>query len=329
MQLPFLRFEPLLKHYLWGGERLQTRLGKTVPKGKTCAESWEIVDRPEHQSVAMDGPFAGKTIHQIANEFPECLYGHAGPFPPRFPLLLKFLDAQLDLSVQVHPNDAQAAQLTPPDLGKTEAWYVLEADKRSRIFAGLAAGIDEAALRAALAAQNSERCIHVFESQSHDCVFVPAGAVHALGAGNLIAEIQQASDTTFRLHDWNRVGPDGKPRELHVESAMRVIDFAAGPILPIRSKLDETGRATLVDCDKFRWDRVRTSTPLPLGGDGRCHVFASVEGSAQLLGEHGSWQIRPGSSWLAPASSSPAQFVPSGICTLLDATLPVPAVAAS
>src|SRR3954451_2888303 len=155
---------------------------------------------------------------------------------PQFPLLFKFLDCQRVLSVQVHPNNEQAAKLDPPDLGKTEAWVVLAADPGSKIYAGLKSGVDRKALAAAVASGRCEECLHEFEPRVGDCVFIEAGTVHALGAGLLIAEIQQDSDTTFRLFDWNRAHKTGKPRPLHIEQSLDTINYKRGPVQPVRRK---------------------------------------------------------------------------------------------
>ena len=168
-------------------------------------------------------------MHDLVTQHGPALFGRHHP-QRQFPLLFKFLDCQQTLSVQVHPNDEQAARLNPPDLGKTEAWVVLAAEPGSKIYAGLKPGVD----RADVGARNNapalcEECLHQFEPQAGDCVFIEAGTVHALGAGLLIAEIQQASDTTFRLFDWNRVDRDGKPRPLHIRESLDTIDFLARP----------------------------------------------------------------------------------------------------
>src|SRR5437762_3487788 len=212
-----LTFHPVLKHYLWGGRRLGTVLGKPIGEGTDYAESWDIADHEHGQSVVASGPLAGTSLKNlVATRGSELLGRHAerhggrslqGSSQPRFPLLFKFLDCQCDLSVQVHPNDAAAARLTPPDLGKTEAWVILDSQPGSRIYAGLKRGFDRASLSAAIRSARAEECLHSFEPQPGQCLFIPAGAVHALGAGLLVAEIQQASDTTYRVFDWNRVGP--------------------------------------------------------------------------------------------------------------------------
>lgn len=176
-----LRFHPLYKRYLWGGRRLETALGKPLPPGDNYAESWEICDHGADQSVAAWGPLAGKTLASLVREYGRQLLGRHHP-KSQFPLLVKFLDAAQSLSVQVHPNDVQAAGLNPPDSGKTEAWIVLEAEPESRIYAGLKAGVKRSDLERAVREGRCEDCLHYFHPQIGDCVYSPAGTIHALGA---------------------------------------------------------------------------------------------------------------------------------------------------
>ena len=231
---PPLRFAPLLKRYLWGGRRLGTLLGKPIGAEEDYAESWEIADHGADQTVVSGGPLAGMTLEQVLEKHGRELLGQHWDSKQcsRFPLLFKFLDCRRVLSVQVHPNDAAAAKQVPPDLGKTEAWVILAAEPGSVVYAGLKRGFDQAALERELVRGTTELCLHKFEPKVGDCIFIPAGTVHALGAGLVVAEIQQASDTTFRLFDWNRVGPDGKPRQLHIEESLAAIDYSAGPVQP-------------------------------------------------------------------------------------------------
>lgn len=317
-----LQFEPLLRRYIWGGRRLGAELGKPLGDGDDYAESWEICDHRADQSRVINGPLAGQTLHQLVAQHGADLLGRHHP-QPRFPLLLKFLDARQKLSVQVHPNDEQAARLNPPDLGKTEAWIVLATDPRSRIYAGLRPGCDRTALKRAIAEGACEHCLHSFVPCVGDCVFIPAGTVHALGEGLLIAEIQQASDTTFRLFDWNRVGPDGKPRPLHIEQALEVIDFTAGPIGPQKPEPAAAGRAErLVSCDKFVLDRWRCNQPQELGGDDRCHIVAVLSGIANLESPWIARRLTKGDVVLLPAAAGAVRFDPHGGAELLDAYLP-------
>ena len=192
---------------------MQTVLGKPIGPGDDYAESWEVADHGADQSIVDFGPLAGTTLGELVLGRGDELVGPKGtvPYPQaRFPLLVKFLDAKQVLSVQVHPNDEQAAKQTPPDLGKTEAWVMLATEPGSKIYAGLRPGVDRAQLEAAIRDGTCERLLHSFEPKPGDCVFIPAGTVHAIGQGLLVAEIQQSSDTTFRLFDWNRTGADGR-----------------------------------------------------------------------------------------------------------------------
>jgi len=177
-----LRLQPLFRRYLWGGRRLETMLGKPLGEGDDYAESWEVVDHGDDQSVVAAGPASGLTLHQLVVEHGAELLGRHNPIR-QFPLLFKFLDCNRTLSVQVHPNDEQAAQLDPPDLGKTEAWVVLAADPGSKIYAGLEPGVTRAALSAALAAGTCEGCLHQFQPSVGDCVFIQAGTASAAPDG--------------------------------------------------------------------------------------------------------------------------------------------------
>jgi mannose-6-phosphate isomerase len=328
-----LRFEPVLKRYLWGGRRLETVLGKPLPPGDDFAESWEVADHRAGQSVVSAGALKGATLNEVlANHGSELLgkHHHNGQTNPRFPLLFKLLDAQKVLSVQVHPTDSAAAQLTPPDLGKTEAWVVLHADPGSLIYAGFKRGFDRAAVERELVRGTIELCLHKFEPKVGDCLFIPAGVVHALGAGVVIAEIQQASDTTFRLYDWKRVGPDGQPRPLHIEQSLAAIDFDRGPVDPQtpvvvnRPGADAAHIEQLVACDKFVLERWQTSGPVKIGCEDRFHLLCVLEGEMTISTDPSGLPVTRGQSLLLPASS-PALLSPRDSATFLVAYLPDPA----
>lgn len=317
-----LRFRPLLRQYLWGGRRLATLLGKPLGPGDDYAESWEVVDRGEDQSVVQFGPLAGAALADLVRQRGRELLGQHYP-KERFPLLLKFLDAQKTLSVQVHPNDEQAARLFPPDAGKTEAWVVLEAEPGSVIYAGLRPGTDRAMLQKTILEGNCEEQLHRFEPTVGDCLFIPAGTVHALGAGLVVAEIQQSSDTTFRLFDWNRVGPDGNPRTLHVEQALEVIDFHRGPVGPQSPQPTATdGEELLVECDHFVLRRWRLNRPQVVGGGDRFHIVTVLKGSLRIEGDASEEVLTAGSTALLPASCGPVELRPEKSAVLLDSHLP-------
>ncbi|MEO1497764.1 MAG: type I phosphomannose isomerase catalytic subunit [Planctomycetota bacterium] len=324
--LPPLRFEPIFQNYLWGGRRLGSLLGKPIGQDGVYAESWEVVDHPDGQSRVTNGPLAGQTLAEIVAQSPTEFYGEGVASPPRFPLLLKYLDAQKTLSVQVHPNDAQGAKLDPPDLGKTEAWLVIAAEPGSKIYAGLRDGVGRDELAAALEAGECDRCLHAFEPRVGDCVFIPAGTVHALGDGLVIAEIQQASNTTFRLFDWNRVDKDGKPRPLHIEQSLATINYQRGPVAPQTPGPLSGGGERLVECDKFVFDRWTLSpnaaaTPEPCKGFRILTVIDGVAAVACVGAEPE--RLSLGETLLAPACCSDATITAGEAgATVLDMRLP-------
>jgi mannose-6-phosphate isomerase len=300
-----LIFSPLYRTYLWGGRRFATRLGRELPEGETFAESWELVDHGHDQSVVRAGPLAGTPLQTLVRENgPQLMGRHAGL--EAFPLLFKFLDAKLDLSVQVHPDDARAAQLTPPDRGKTEAWYVVDAEPGSQIYAGVRDGVTTDDLRQAITAGTLERCLHAFTAKAGDCVFIPAGTVHAIGGGLVIAEIQQSSDVTYRLYDWNRVGPDGKPRELHIDAGLEAVTQFC-PVSPRRARgTTAPSGFPLVSCEYFGLDLFTAGMDREpawhLGGDDSPHFLAVLQGSLALPTEWGLPALQAGDCVLLPAS---------------------------
>ena len=302
-----LVFSPLYRTYLWGGRRFETHFGRQLPDGDTFAESWELVDHGVDQSVVREGPLTGKTLGELVRtRGPELMGRQAGV--EAFPLLFKLLDAKQDLSVQVHPDDARAAGLTPPDRGKTEAWFVVDAEPGSRIYAGLREGVTTSDLRSAIAYGTLGTCLHAFEAQPGDCIFIPAGTVHAIGSGLLIAEIQQSSDVTYRLFDWNRVGPDGKPRQLHVDAGLEAVT-QLGPVTPRRAAADTSEAARmspLVSCDYFRLDLLTPAgsgkSRWQLGGDDAPHFVSVLSGKLELSP---GWKMPPlgaGDCVLLPAA---------------------------
>lgn len=320
-----LRFQEVFRQYIWGGRRLETSLGKSIPVGEQIAESWEVVDHGNDQSVVIAGELSGQSLHSIVTSHSAELFGCHSPLR-QFPLLFKFLDCQRTLSVQVHPNDAQAALLDPPDLGKTEAWVVLAAEPGSKIYAGLQADCIRDDLAKHLQNGSCEECLHAFEPQVGDCVFIPAGTVHALGAGLLIAEIQQASDTTYRLFDWNRLDTDGKPRQLHVEQSLEVTDYQRGPVGPQvpESTKENDGLLieNLVDCEKFVLNRWNFNQPVSCGDDHRFHLLVVTEGEVSVEGDPMDQPVTAGETILLPASCGEVPISPLGDATLLEIHLP-------
>jgi mannose-6-phosphate isomerase len=297
-------------------------LGKQLGAGSDYAESWEIVDRASDQSIVAFGSLAGYSLGQLVREQATSLLGRHAPLPS-FPLLFKFLDAHDRLSLQVHPDDTRAAKLDPPDSGKTEAWVVLAADPGSYLYAGLRRGITPDIFRRELSLRTPELCVEYIEPRVGDCFFLPAGVVHALGPGLLIAEIQQSSDTTYRLYDWGRLGSDGKPRELHVDEGFNAIDESHGPVAarqPVATGVPGVER--LVACDEFVLDRWRLSDARAIGGDERCHILAVVEGALHVAGDPAERPLARGDVMLLPAELGQVQIQPREPTVMLDIYLP-------
>ena len=298
-------FQPFFRPQIWGGRRLAAHLNKPLPPEGRYGESWEISGHPLHVSVVARGPWAGTPLPELWRRHAGEIWGHAGPCPETFPWLIKFLDCEDLLSVQVHPDDAAADRFRPGERGKTEAWVVLHAKPGAILYTGLLPGIDAAALRQALDEGTVERCLHGFHPRAGDCVYLRAGTVHAAGGGVLLAEIQQPSDATLRLFDWNRLGPDGKPRPLHRDAALAATDWSLGPVLPRRDEPGKSGHAVLLDCPFFRIHRIR----LPAGEQaclagfrGGMAVWTVVRGEAVLRTSQGRYRFPLGVTVLVPAA---------------------------
>lgn len=218
-----LKFQPIFKERIWGGRNLGRLYGKALPPGVPIGESWEISDRPGDVSVIANGPLSGHDLHWLVQLHGRELLGEASLRGNRFPLLIKLLDAQEKLSLQVHPPASQAATLGGEP--KTEMWFVADAAQDAELFVGLKRGITREIFQQKMEAGTVADCFHRIPVNAGDTMFLPSGRVHAIGAGLVIFEIQQNSDTTYRVFDWNRVGLDGKPRELHVAESLASIDF--------------------------------------------------------------------------------------------------------
>jgi mannose-6-phosphate isomerase len=315
-----LRFEPLLKQIRWGGTRLGTVLGKQLGSETDYAESWEIVDHGADQSIVVAGPLAGLTLLELLRQHNEAVLGrHSGR--EQFPLLIKFLDANDRLSVQVHPDDSQAIRFDPAENGKTEAWIIIDAEPGSRLYAGLKSGVAVDDLQSAIADGTVEHCLHSFEVSAGDCVFIPAGTVHAIAEGILLAEVQQSSDLTFRLYDWGRAGADGKPRELHIEQALMCTGFEVGPVHCQHPQTIEHGQE-LVSCEYFTIRRYSGPGEVLLPDDNRFHILMGLSGAASLVAGSQVECLNFGQTLLLPAARESSTINLSAGNTVLDVFLP-------
>jgi mannose-6-phosphate isomerase len=245
--MEILRFEPLYQERVWGGQALAAAFGRALPGGHLIGESWEIVDRPEAQAVVSDGPYAGDTLRRLIEGRGDEVMGPRWPAGRPFPILVKWLDCRERLSLQVHPPADRA-----PALGgepKTENWFIAEATPEASLIVGLRQGVTRDEFERALADGTVEKCINRFSVAAGDSILVRSGTVHAIDAGNLILEIQQNSDTTYRVHDWGRTGLDGKPRPLHLREALASILWGQPQRQPLRAAISP---AVLADCAEFR-----------------------------------------------------------------------------
>lgn len=328
--LPPLRFRPLIKNLRWGGTRLGTLLGKSIGAAQNAGESWEVVDHGSDQSIVAAGPFAGWTLADLMKEHRSDLLGpHLGQATSTqttFPLLAKFLDAHDRISLQVHPDSWHSRQMTGADCGKTEAWVILQALPGSLIYAGLRPGVLKSQLEYAVRNGSLMECVHTFEARRGDCILIPAGTIHAIGEGVLLAEIQQTSDTTYRLHDWGRVGMDGLPRQLHIREALVCTDYSRGPINPLKPRIIATGGENrieeLVACDYFAIHRHQGTAAWSVNSLRRFRIVMLLEGNAELTWPDNSDVMTAGDTILIPASCPNCQIAPKSECTLLEVFVP-------
>jgi len=309
-----LLFQPVYKDYLWGGNRLARCFDRTGTP-PVCAESWELADRPEGMSIVINGTLKGQSLHALVESFGPALLGE-GASESTFPLLVKLIDARQDLSVQVHP-DERSAPLTGGE-PKTEMWYVLEADPAAVIYAGLKPGITRARFEEALRLQHLEtEALAVIPAKPGRAIFVPGGRPHAIGAGCMLLEVQQNSNTTYRVYDWNRTDAQGRTRELHLEQAMQVMDWKnAQPEVNSPRPLPQTtpnAYAAIIQCPFFNTVRIALSAPEPVTHDARSfHAFFVVSGSV-LIGAGGTVaSAGKGTTCLIPAAATHYTLTPVG-----------------
>lgn len=306
-----LVFEPIFMERVWGGRRLETVYGKRLPPGSPIGESWEIVDRPGAQSVVRFGALRGRTLQQLWIENRPEIFGDP-PEAPRFPLLVKLLDAREKLSVQVHPPARIASELGGEP--KTEFWYVADAAPGAELYVGLRKGSGRTEFEKALREGVLGDHVHRLMVQTGDAMFLPSGRVHAIGAGNLIVEIQQNSDTTYRVFDWNRPGTDGQPRKLHIEESLRCIDFD-----DCQPALAQATGELLVRHNQFEVQKWQLEAPRMVGPAGEFAIVFCLAGAIDCAGS----QMKPGEFFLVPSSLRDRVLKPMADNTaLLRVTVP-------
>ena len=314
-----LTFHPIFKERTWGGRELERCFGKKLPPGARIGESWEISDRPGDASVVANGELAGKSLRWLMEQHAAEILGDATPAAGgRFPLLCKILDAREKLSLQVHPSASTAAELNGEP--KTELWFIAQAGPAAELFVGLKRGVARAGFEKKIADGSVADAVHRISVRAGDAMFLPAGRVHAIGGGLVIFEIQQNSDTTYRVFDWNRVGLDGRPRELHVAESLASIDFEDFEPKLVQSRFTTDGNihkrmlvnGPLFDVEVWKLKAGATGWLRP----NRLQVVAVTEGEVELEADAMAVDLAGGQFGLVPA-----RLKRTGISAKSDATL--------
>ena len=315
-----LRFQPIYFDRVWGGRAIETALGRPLPANRPIGESWDLVDRPEARSVVRAGPLAGQTLRALLEKYPADIMGPGWPAARPFPLLVKWLDCRERLSLQVHPPAKIAAELGGEP--KTENWFIVETTPGAHLIVGLRPGVTHDQFERALADGTVEQCVHRVSVVAGDSILVHSGQVHAIDAGNLLLEIQQNSDTTYRVSDWNRKGLDGKPRQLHVAESLRSILWDDPAPALVRGA---PTTAVLADCPEFLIRRV------PLAKDEKLSIAAGeqprlvsvVAGSLRVAGSSGEILVR-GDNVLLPRAGAFTFEALTGVIALITENFHTP-----
>lgn len=318
MYQALIRFEEAFFERIWGGHRLRNQLRLAAPADRPIGEAWLISDHDQHESVVAKGPWAGRTLHELLVNHRDYLLGtQARPtVHGRFPLLLKILDAADVLSVQVHPDDAAALAMNEPDVGKTEMWHVLDSEPGSSLICGLDPALTREGFLAAVADNTIAGSMRQFPAPPGTTAFVAAGTVHAIGAGILLAEIQQNSDLTYRIYDWDRVDGNGQRRELHLEKAARVTRFGSdhgGAATPLDYVRDGVTITVLGACAYFANQLIRMSGHAALDTAGRSfHIVMPRDRAITVTAANETIELAPCRAVLIPAGVGPFQLEGEG-----------------
>ncbi len=312
MELYPLKFNPIYKEKIWGGNKLAEVFARDLPNDK-IGESWEVSAHPNGTSIIENGIYQGRKITNLIEKNPKEILGNIElDENKRFPLLIKILDANAKLSVQVHPDD-EYAQEAENELGKTEMWYILEAKPGARLVYGLKPGTKKDDFAAAIEDGNLEKYLNEVIVEKGDVFYMPSGTVHAIEDGILLAEIQQNSDTTYRVYDWNRVGEDGKPRDLHVERALDVIDFKKDVVqaksTPLVINKENYTRSFLTACPYFVTEKIEVNGLYQIGTDrNRFYIVMNLKGQAGISSNEKVYNLSPGDTYFLPADLGPVKI---------------------
>lgn len=302
--MEILKFDPIFKSVIWGGERI-ARFKGIPSQGDHIGESWELSPMPGHESVVSQGTFKGATLPSLIAGHGDEIMGRRlmAMYDGKFPLLIKLIDSSDDLSVQVHPDDALAAR-RHQSLGKTEMWYSIAPAEGAYLYAGFSRRLDPSEFRREVAENEIIPSLRKYFTHAGDVFFLPAGRVHSIGRGNFVLEIQEASDITYRIYDYDRRDAAGNPRQLHVEESVDAIDFADTDALPAVNVQPLAGRfSTLAECDYFKTEvaRVDGAMPLDLAARDSFTILVCVGGELSVSSDEGTVALRQGETALVPA----------------------------
>ncbi len=323
-QLYPLKFEPIYQYRIWGGRRLKHLLSKPLPKEDPIGEAWLLSDRKDHASKVSEGKLKGTTITELMKDYRSEIMGKLGDHFDGFPLLLKFLDCKEVLSVQVHPSDDQTEYIPQGDSGKTEAWVVLETSDDSRIYAGLKKGTNKENLLKSIENKTVADRLHCFVPKKDDGVFIHSGTVHTLG-GTVVFEVQENSDVTFRLYDWDRTDPKtGKPRELQVDKAIACIDFDRvdiGPVTPVKDPNNKNVEKYFENKHFILW-RIETDSNYMVGIKDQPTILVCIDGAGKMTYNNTEYSLSKGEVMLLPAIIGQLDLLPDSEITLLQIAIP-------
>lgn len=317
-----LKFDPIYQYRIWGGRRLADLLTKPLPPDDLIGEAWILSDRDDHPSKVTDGPLKGQTISQLFEHSSAELMGEMAGHFKRFPLLLKFLDCRKVLSVQVHPTDDQKKYIPACESGKTEAWVMLQTGKDAIIYAGLKPGTTEEKLRDSLEKHAIADDLASFKPTVGDSVLINAGTVHTLG-DVVVFEVQENSDVTYRLYDWDRVDEKtGKPRDLQVEQAIACIDFAKTAIQPVMQVAERVLGEKLIEDPHFTVWRYTGASSFMIGKKDTPRVLVCIEGAGEVEYSQSKYALAKGDVMLLPAIVGACLLTPGGRIILLEIAIP-------
>ena len=316
-----LKFTPIFKDKVWGGQKIRTDLGLDFSPLSNCGEAWVLSGVPGSQTVVSNGFLKGNEINDLIEIYMDELVGEKAfdKYKEEFPILVKFIDANDWLSIQVHPDDALAAKRKIGN-GKTEMWYIMGADKGAELISGFSTKVNQKIYLDHLKEKHLKEILNVEQVHKGDLFFMPAGRVHALGPGVLLAEIQQTSDTTYRIYDWDRVDSEGKSRQLHTKEALEAIDFEVHDTYRTEYQRDENKTVGLVDCHAFTTNLVDFNQPIKkeLSYLDSFIIYLCIEGSCNVFCDEHEETLTKGEVILIPAINDKVVFHPTSTCKLLE-----------